>query len=164
MLDDFGPEAIDSDLGNNLLGGDPQLAPLGDYGGPTQTMIPLPGSLAINNAPDSTRTTDQRGIPITDGIPDIGAVEFQGDSDIQLAIPNIFDIDIDNDGTSVGVELAIGTDPFVSDPDNARKFALPVSIKMVSRPSPSVSMTSNKTISSSVSFGRQTSWTSPQSS
>ena len=43
---------------------DPQLEPLGDYGGPTQTMRPLPSSPVINtgdntDAPD----TDQRGFP-----------------------------------------------------------------------------------------------------
>ena len=116
--DDFGGGTIDTDLGNNLLGGDPKLAPLGDYGGPTQTMIPLPGSPAINNAPDSTRSTDQRGFPIIDGSPDIGAAEFQGDSDFQLAIPNIFDIDQDGDGNTFGVEFALGTDPFTPDASN----------------------------------------------
>ncbi|MGH9599094.1 MAG: choice-of-anchor Q domain-containing protein, partial [Terracidiphilus sp.] len=45
------------------------LAPLGHYGGPTQTMIPLPGSPAIcagqlENIP-SGLTTDQRGYPNT---------------------------------------------------------------------------------------------------
>jgi hypothetical protein len=60
---------------------DPQLEPLGDYGGPTQTMRPLPGSLVINagdntDAPD----TDQRGFPrIVGGFIDIGAVELQPD-------------------------------------------------------------------------------------
>ena len=122
--DDFGGGNIGTDLGDNLIGGDPKLAPLGDYGGPTQTMIPLPGSQAIDAASTSTRSTDQRGFPITDGSPDIGAVEFQGDSDIQLAIPNIFDIDTDGDGTPVGVELAIGTDPFVSDPENIANLRL----------------------------------------
>ena len=33
---------------NNLIGGNPLLAPLGDYGGPTQTMALLPGSPAID--------------------------------------------------------------------------------------------------------------------
>ena len=76
-----------------LTGGNIGLAPLGDYGGPTQTMIPLPGSPAIDPTTSITRAADQRGFPITDGSPDIGAAEFQGDSDIQVAIPNIFDID-----------------------------------------------------------------------
>jgi large repetitive protein len=47
------------------VSGDPMLATLGSYGGPTQTMIPLPGSSAIcagavSNIP-SGLTTDQRG-------------------------------------------------------------------------------------------------------
>jgi hypothetical protein len=60
---------------------DPLLEPLGDYGGPTQTMRPLPGSPVINagdntDAPD----TDQRGFPrIVGGFIDIGAVELQPD-------------------------------------------------------------------------------------
>jgi hypothetical protein len=58
---------------------DPMLEPLGDYGGPTPTMRPLPGSPVINtgdnaDAPD----TDQRGFPrIVLGFIDIGAVELQ---------------------------------------------------------------------------------------
>ncbi len=49
----------------NAVSGDPMLATLGSYGGPTQTMIPLPGSSAIcagavSNIP-SGLTTDQRG-------------------------------------------------------------------------------------------------------
>jgi hypothetical protein len=60
---------------------DPMLEPLGDYGGPTQTMRPLPASPVINagdntDAPD----TDQRGFPrIVLGFIDIGAVELQPD-------------------------------------------------------------------------------------
>src|SRR5262249_36924106 len=73
---------VDTDLvGTSDFPIDPQLEPLGDYGGPTQTMRPLPGSLAINtgdntDAPD----TDQRGFPriVLDFI-DIGAVELQPD-------------------------------------------------------------------------------------
>jgi hypothetical protein len=60
---------------------DPQLEPLGDYGGPTPTMRPLPTSSAVDagdntDAPD----TDQRGFDrIVNGIIDIGAVELQPD-------------------------------------------------------------------------------------
>ena len=50
------------------------LAPLGNYGGPTQTMAPLLGSPAIDGAVGSTATSDQRGVAIA-GVPDIGAVE-----------------------------------------------------------------------------------------
>jgi hypothetical protein len=58
---------------------DPQLEPLGDYGGPTQTLRPLPSSPAVDagdntDAPD----TDQRGFDrIVNGAIDIGAVELQ---------------------------------------------------------------------------------------
>jgi hypothetical protein len=66
---------------HDLVGGDPELAPLGDYGGPTQTMALLPGSPAID-AGDSTApglpTTDQRGFARISGTAvDIGAYEVQ---------------------------------------------------------------------------------------
>ena len=47
---------------HDLVGGNPLLAPLGNYGGPTQTMPPLPGSPAIGaGTAVSGVTTDQRG-------------------------------------------------------------------------------------------------------
>jgi hypothetical protein len=59
----------------------PDLAPLGNYGGPTQTMPPLPGSPAIDtgsNAATNNFATDQRGYPRTQtGLIDLGAVELQ---------------------------------------------------------------------------------------
>ena len=56
---------------------DAKLAPLGDYGGPTQTMALLPGSAAIAaGLGQSNLTTDQRGPPrATSGPVDIGAVQ-----------------------------------------------------------------------------------------
>jgi len=54
---------------------DPLLAPLGNYGGPTQTFALLPGSPALNTG--SATGTDQRGLSRV-GIADIGAVESQG--------------------------------------------------------------------------------------
>jgi hypothetical protein len=67
--------------GNNITTGDPQLAPLGDYGGPTQTMPPLNGSPAIDAGADDTvgsLTTDQRGLPRFSRLHvDIGAAEWQ---------------------------------------------------------------------------------------
>ena len=55
------------------------LAPLGDYGGPTQTMALLPGSPAIGAGIDSVTgvTTDQRGFPLDSPNPDIGAFQSQ---------------------------------------------------------------------------------------
>ncbi|MGP0064765.1 MAG: Ig-like domain repeat protein [Isosphaeraceae bacterium] len=64
--------------GNITFVSDPLLAPLGNYGGPTQTMPVLPGSLAIgagvalNGVP-----TDQRGVAFG-STPDIGAFESEG--------------------------------------------------------------------------------------
>src|SRR5208337_3703995 len=58
----------------------PDLAPLGNYGGPTQTMPPLPGSPAIGagSVTDNTFSTDQRGYSRTqNGLIDLGAVQLQ---------------------------------------------------------------------------------------
>jgi len=67
-----------NDNGNNLIGADPLLAPLGNYGGPTQTMALLPGSSAINaGANTGAPATDQRGIN-RDPTVDIGAFESRG--------------------------------------------------------------------------------------
>ena len=66
-------------VNGNLVGvTNPLLAPLGNYGGPTQTMALLPGSPAID-AGTSTGipTTDQRGLGRV-GAVDIGAFESQG--------------------------------------------------------------------------------------
>src|SRR5688572_12251465 len=78
-----------SSLGaNSLTNGHPMLAPLGNYGGPTWTMPPLPGSPAINNGGDSVTNflaTDQRGVPRRLGAHvDIGAVEGVFDPDFRL--------------------------------------------------------------------------------
>jgi hypothetical protein len=77
---------------HNLLGSsasplNPLLAPLGNYGGPTQTMALLPGSSAID-AGDNTNAPayDQRGpgfARIVNGTIDIGAFEVQNSSATQ---------------------------------------------------------------------------------
>jgi hypothetical protein len=59
-----------------IINPDPLLAPLGDYGGPTQTMALLPGSPARDVATGTTRLNDQRGLPIL-GTADLGAYEAQ---------------------------------------------------------------------------------------
>lgn len=63
----------------NLVGvANPLLAPLGDYGGPTQTMPLLPGSLAIDAGTSTgAPASDQRGQGRV-GTVDIGAFESQG--------------------------------------------------------------------------------------
>ncbi|MGO9916316.1 MAG: choice-of-anchor Q domain-containing protein, partial [Isosphaeraceae bacterium] len=72
---------ISSDLtGTIALPLDPLLAPLGDYGGPTETMALLPGSAAIGaGTAESGISTDQRGASRpTSGAADIGAFESSG--------------------------------------------------------------------------------------
>ena len=79
----------------NLLGSpsdpiNPRLAPLGDYGGPTPTMLLLNGSPAIQAGTSvSGVTTDQRGFPLDSPNPDIGA--FQVQSSYSLVVNAIGD-------------------------------------------------------------------------
>jgi len=66
------------------------LAPLGNYGGPTQTMPALPGSPAIDAGVDtgSLPATDQRGFArVVNGTVDIGAVEGVFNPDFELVSP-----------------------------------------------------------------------------
>ena len=67
---------------DDLIGSNPKLGPLANNGGPTRTMLPLPGSPAIDNGNDATcaaspvNGVDQRGVPRPQGARcDIGAVE-----------------------------------------------------------------------------------------
>jgi hypothetical protein len=80
-------------LGNNLSSGtscdlmapgdiqntSPELGPLGDHGGPTDTLAPAAGSPAIDAGADAAcPATDQRGVPRPQGAHcDIGAVEYE---------------------------------------------------------------------------------------
>ena len=63
---------------NNLTGVDPQLGPLQNNGGPTETMKPASTSPVVNaGAPEyTTPPNDQRGFPRPVGIVDMGAVEL----------------------------------------------------------------------------------------
>jgi hypothetical protein len=74
--DILGP--LDPASAHNLIGGNPLLAPLGDYGGSTLTMPLLPGSPAIGKGTTAgAPATDQRGLPRV-GLVDIGAFQSQG--------------------------------------------------------------------------------------
>lgn len=66
-------------FGSGREGVNPLLLPLGNYGGPTQTMVPLPASPAIDAAIDAAcLATDQRGLPRPVGLHcDVGAAERQ---------------------------------------------------------------------------------------
>ncbi len=84
-------------VNGNVVGVSIALAPLSNYGGSTQTMLPLPGSPAIcagtqANATAAGLTTDQRGLPRTTtygaGVcVDAGAVETNYTS-VQFASPS----------------------------------------------------------------------------
>jgi hypothetical protein len=55
---------LSNGVNGNLVGiAYPQLAALGNYGGTTQTMPPLPGSPVIDAGGPTSLTTDQRGLP-----------------------------------------------------------------------------------------------------
>ena len=110
----------DTDLvpGENLIVGDPRLAPLGDFGGSTHTAPPLPGSPVIEGAVllEDTPLTDQLGNPRPSGAhPDIGAVEAIPFSGFPL-------VDSDHDGIDDRIEpayghLAVGIDDSAFDTD-----------------------------------------------
>jgi hypothetical protein len=71
----FGPTNL---VGTTASPLDPLLAPLGSFGGPTQTRLPLPASAANNAIPTANCPlfTDQRGAARTSGQPcTMGAVE-----------------------------------------------------------------------------------------
>ncbi len=83
---------VTQDLGYNLVGGAGSggftaatdqlnqaagLAPLGDYGGPTETMPLLPGSPAIGHGAAMGQSTDQRGFALDSPQPDVGAFQTQ---------------------------------------------------------------------------------------
>jgi CSLREA domain-containing protein len=65
--------------GTDVTGKDPKLLQLGSFGGPTKTMLPLPGSPAIcagssSGVPGGV-TTDQRGFLLNTSCVDAGAVQ-----------------------------------------------------------------------------------------
>ena len=96
MGDDLAINPVDPSSSYNLIGRDDtgktlsghntvgvtlaqlQLAPLGYYGGPTETLALLPGSVAIGSGPTLTMaSTDQRGVPRPINSPsDVGAYQF----------------------------------------------------------------------------------------
>jgi hypothetical protein len=73
---------------NNLIGKNPMLSPLGNYGGPTATMALLPGSPAIGAGTSTGAPAfDQRGQPRS-GHVDIGAFQSQGFTITPVALNN----------------------------------------------------------------------------
>ena len=83
---------------------DPRLAPIGNYGGPTQTTPPLPGSAATEGGEllATTPTLDQIGSARPSGpLPDIGSVEA-------VALTSLSPlVDTDSDGIDDRIETSI---------------------------------------------------------
>ena len=99
------------------------LAPLGDYGGPTQTMALRSGSPAIIAAGVTAITTDQRGFNRV-GTPDIGAYESGNAAGYSVWATEMIDEGMDasftgnadEDPSANGTEYALGTGVLISDP------------------------------------------------
>lgn len=90
------------DGGGNVIGGSAQLGILSNNGGPTLTLLPLPGSPAIDAGHPSDVVTDARGLSrLAGAAPDAGAVE----SDAQPIA------DVDKDGLPDNWELFRGLSP-----------------------------------------------------
>jgi hypothetical protein len=85
-IGDGGSGFADTDLvGTADLPIDPMLEPLGDYGGPTQTMPPLPGSPVLNAGdPSQLGVADQRGVVRTGGV-NIGAYQASASTFLLIA-------------------------------------------------------------------------------
>ena len=92
------------------------LAPLGNNGGPTQTMALLPGSSAIGTGvtadyPGTSTpiTTDQRGAPLDAPNPDIGAFQTQGSTLVALSFSGIRNQSITYGTSSVNISGSLAS-------------------------------------------------------
>jgi hypothetical protein len=101
---------------------DPMLAPLGNYGGPTQTMALLPGSPALNagsvelavDADGNPLTADQRGLPrVVNGLIDMGACQKQPNAaTLEAAVPNAPVVTLETpEGTTLTSVTALAPPP-----------------------------------------------------
>lgn len=111
-----------SSSGPSASTADPLLAPLGSYGGPTQTFALRATSPALNAATGSTATADQRGFPIIGGTPDLGAYEAGTHTNYNAYIWELLpatateyqhaaSYDYDGDGSTNTAEWTAGTHP-----------------------------------------------------
>jgi len=104
--------------GTIVTSADPQLASLGDIGGPTQTMALGPSSPAINAANAGLAPAqDQRGF--TRAAPDIGAFEFlAADVGVSVSGPStvfsgnnvVYTVTVTNNGPNTAYQVKISDD------------------------------------------------------
>ena len=96
-----------------VTGVDPQLGPLQNNGGPTQTKLPAPTSPVINAGDPAFApppANDQRGLPrVSGGRVDMGAVEVQGGV-FQLSSPT-YTVAENGASITITVNRTGGTDP-----------------------------------------------------
>ena len=109
-----------TDGGGNVIGGSPMLGPLRDNGGPTLSMLPLPGSPAMGAGVPSELIQDARGFSrVAGAAPDAGAVEANAtalaDADAD-GLPDLWE-------TFHGLNFSDPTDAF-ADRDRDRQNAL----------------------------------------
>src|SRR5205823_6602304 len=90
--------------------GNPGLAPLGNYGGPTQTHALLPGSQAID-AGDPAGCTGYNGILTTDQRGAPRAFDGDGNGSAICDMGAFENYDFDGDGYLDSQEVAIGENP-----------------------------------------------------
>jgi len=104
-----------NDLGNNQLGVDPQLTPLANNGGLTETQRPALTSPAIDAGdPGTAVATDQRGQPRPNPVvPDMGALEIVGGT-IQFD-PDTYSVAETGGFATLTVTRDIGPDPATID-------------------------------------------------
>ncbi len=92
------------------LTGIPNMSPLGYYGGPTETYVPLPmtgGNPAMGNGyPDSAATFDQRGFPRSTSHPDIGAFQSQPEPIVVTTLEDAWPVDPGNMSLRDAINLA----------------------------------------------------------
>ena len=120
---------------SNLTTGNPLLAPLGAYGGPTATRSPLPGSPAIDAGGTGCTGNDQRLVarPVN-GICDIGAVESRAFTMNKVS----GDGQSAGAGTAFASPLAVTVNSGSGDPvDSAGRSPSPSSPPWVAPPPPS---------------------------
>jgi len=96
LIENTSGASFTGDTATNITGQDPQLFPLANNGGPTQTHALMPGSPAIDKGESSGATTDQRGAMRPVNLPnpnatggdgaDIGAFEVQAPTAASVTI------------------------------------------------------------------------------